>query len=78
MFAEKIKAALDLLSNNMNSGIHHLDELSDPENMNSPTVREILKSKHPSGQHLKTEYIVPLNTQDIHQVVFDSIDANWS
>ena len=50
MFAGKCKAALDLLSNNSERGILHINDFTDPSMPDSPTVREVLVSKHPSGQ----------------------------
>ena len=50
MFAGKTKAAKDLLSTTQRSGALHLDDLADPTNLESPSVRDDLKSKHPEGQ----------------------------
>ena len=50
MFAGKTKAALDLLSQAQKGGILHLNDPSDPNNPDSPTVRDMLNSKHPQGQ----------------------------
>ena len=76
MFAGKTKAALDLLSQSQKGGVLHLDDPSDPNNPDSPTVRDTLNSKHPQGQHAHAECIIPSAPQDVHPVVFDSIDAN--
>ena len=76
MFAGKTKAALDLLSRAQKEGVLHLNDPSDPNNPDSPTVRDILKSKHPQGQYAHAECIIPSISQDIHSVVFDSIDGN--
>ena len=73
MFAGKTKAALDLLSHAENGGILHPSDPSDP---NSPSVRDTLINKHPQGQRAHPECIVPSPPQEIHPVVFDSIDAN--
>ena len=70
----KTKAALDLLSQAQKGGVLHLND--DPNNPVFPTVRDILKSKHPRGQYAHAECIIPSTTQDVHPVVFDSIDAN--
>ena len=76
MFVGKTKAALDLLSQAQKGGVLHLSDPSDPNNPDSPTVRDILKSKHPQGQYAHAECIIPSAPQDVHSVVFDSIDAN--
>ena len=51
----------------------HLTQTINPD---SPMVRDILKSKHPQGQYAHAECIIPSAPQDVHSVVFDSIDAN--
>ena len=76
MFAGKTKAALDLLSQAQKGGVLHLDDPSDPNNSDSPTVRDTLNNKHPQGQHAHAECIIPSAPQDVHPVVFDSIYAN--
>ena len=76
MFAGKTKAALDLLSHAQKGGVLHLDDPSDPNNPDSPTVRDMLNSKHPQGQHAHAECIISSAPQDIHPIVFDSIDDN--
>ena len=73
MFVGKTKAALDLLSQ---GGVLHLNDPSDPNNPDSPTVGDILKSKHPQGQYAHAECIIPSAPQDVHLVIFNSIDAN--
>ena len=76
MFAGKTKAALDLLSQVQKGGVLHLDDPSDPNHPGSPTVRDVLNSKHPKGQQAHAECILPSAPQDAHPVIFDSIDAN--
>ena len=76
MFAGKTKATLHLLSQAQKGGVLHLDDPSDPNNSDSPTVRDTLNSKHPHGQHAHAECIIPSAPQDLHPVVFDLIDAN--
>jgi len=76
MFAGKTKAALDLLVQAQKGGVLHLDDPSDPSNSDSSTVRDVLLSKHPQGQHAKAECIIPHAPQDVHPVVFESIDAD--
>ena len=58
------------------SGILHLDDLADPTNPDSPSVRDALKSKHPEGQPPHPEYILSSDPPDMHPVVFESLDAN--
>ena len=76
MFVGKTKAALDLLSQGQKGSVLHLNDPSDPNNSDSPTVRDMLKSKHHQGQYAHAEYIIPSTPQDVHPVTFDSIDAN--
>ena len=59
MFVGKTKAALDLLSQAQKGGVLHLNDPSDPNNPDSPTVGDILKSKHPQGQYAHAECIIP-------------------
>ena len=76
MFAGKTKAALDLLSSAEKGGVLHLADPSDPNAPGSPSVRDVLNSKHPPGQRAYAEYILPSDPQVVHPVVFDSIDAS--
>ena len=76
MFAGKTKAALDLLSQAQKGGVVHSNDPSDPNNPDSPSVRETLNSKHPQGQPTYVECITPTTPQDVHPVIFESIDAN--
>ena len=75
MFAGKCKAALDLLSNTGEGGILHLDDHIDPSTSDSPTVREVLVSKHPRGQTAHVNCILLTPPQEVHPIVFESIDA---
>ena len=75
MFAGKTKAALDLLSATQ-SGILHLDDLADPTNPESSSVRDAVKSKHPEGQLPHPEYILSSDPLDMHPVDFESLNAN--
>ena len=50
MFAVKCKAALDLLSNSSSRGLLHLNNPVEASNPDSPSVKQILISKHPEGQ----------------------------
>lgn len=76
MFAGKTKGALDLLSHSQPGGVLHLQDPSEPGNQDSPTVRETLINKHPQGQQVNPNCIVSSPPQEIHPVIFDSIDAN--
>ena len=76
MFAGKTKAALDLLSQAQKGGVLHLNDPSDPNNPDSPSVRETLNSKHPQGQPTYVECITSTAPQDVHPVIFKSIDTN--
>ena len=75
MFKEKTHAALDLLANNGKGGVLCLDDPTNPSDTKSPSVREVLQSKHPLGQLATTDAILPGVPPEIHPVVFDSIDA---
>lgn len=75
MFAGKTKAALDLLSNGEKGGVLHLADPADPNNQCSPTVREVLNCKHPTGQPAYADCILSEDPQAAHPIVFDSIDA---
>ena len=66
--------ALDLLSNTDEGSILHLDDHTDPDTPDSPTVREVLISKHPRGQTAH-DCILPSPPQEVHPIVFESIDA---
>ena len=47
MFKGKTHAALDLLANNGKGGVLYLDNPA-----NSPSMRDVLQSKHPPGQQM--------------------------
>lgn len=76
MFKGKCKAALDLLSNEEKGGILHLNDPIDPNSPNSPSVGDVLISKHPPGQPAYSHCIIPTDPQESHHVIFDSLDAN--
>ena len=76
MFLGKCKAALDLLPREKNGGILHIDDPANPDDPNSPTVRESLTSKHPVGQPAFPSCTVPEEPLDPHPVIFESIDGN--
>ena len=76
MFEGKTKAALQLLDGRGQGGVLSLD---DEINADSTTrsVREILKSKHPSAQPLHMNCLLPnwANPPDFHPVIFDPLDG---
>ena len=76
MFAGKCKAALNLLSSDDKGGILHLEDRSDPSNTDSPAVRDVLISKHPTGQGARANCILQPLPQNAHPVIFEAIDAN--
>ena len=76
MFAGKCKAALDLLSDSGSRGLLHLHDYADPSIPESPTVREVLISKHPSCQMAYAKCILQSTPEETHPVVFESIDAH--
>ena len=76
MFAGKCKAALDLLSDSGSRGLLHLHDYADPSIPESPTVREVLISKHPSCQMAYAKCILQSTPEETHPIVFESIDAN--
>ena len=75
MFAGKCKAALNLLSRGDKGGILHLDDPSDPNTTGSPSVRDVLVSKHPTGQRANAHCILTSSPSETHPVIFESIDA---
>ncbi len=75
MFIGKCKAAIDLLSNTRKGGVHHLLNHVDPEDPSSPSVRDVLISKHPSAQPAHQDCILGEEPEIPHQTIFDAIDA---
>jgi len=71
MFKGKTHAALQLLSNRGKGDILHLDSMVD-----SKSVKDILKSKHPLGQPAHPDSIISGTPPNIHPVVFISITAS--
>ena len=76
MFAGKTKQALDLLSNGIKGGILNLDSPSNPNDQSSPTVKDILLSKHPNNQPVYPDCILSSDPDPPHPIIFDSIDGN--
>ncbi len=75
MFTGKCKAAIDLLSNTRKGGVHHILNHVDPEDPSSPSVRDVLISKHPSAQPAHQDYILGEEPEIPHPTIFDAIDA---
>ena len=73
---EKTKGVLDIISNHENNSIFHLDDLENPNDPNSKSVRDILISKHPTGQKPYRECIIEEEPQDPHQIIFEAINSN--
>ena len=78
MFMGKCKAALDLISNAEKGGILHLNDPadSDSDDPTSPTVREVLISKHPPAQPAHPSCILKEEPQNPHPIIFESLDAS--
>ncbi len=70
MFQGKTNAALQLLSNKGKGNLLQLNDV-----VGDSTVKEILKSKHPSGMSAMPESTINGTPPDFHPVIFDSIDA---
>ena len=78
MFRGKTHAALDLLANSGKGGVLHLDQPANADDPDSVSVREVLVSKHPTGQPASpesTESTLWGLPPVIHPIIFDSIDA---
>ncbi len=73
---EKTKGVLDIISNHENNSIFHLDDLENPNDPNSKSVRDILISKHPTGQKPYRECIIEDEPQDPHPIIFEAINSN--
>ena len=78
MFQGKTSAALELLAQKGRGGIMRAQDPVDASDPDSPSVLDILKSKHPRAQPA-SPISVPQVSPDfpvIHPVVFDQIDAS--
>ena len=75
MFSGKTHAALQLLSKNGRGGILHLDESVD-NNGSLQSVKDILKSKHPSSQPSTPDSKISGVPPEVHSVIFDPIDSS--
>ena len=76
MFMGKCKAALDLISNTQTGGIFHLNDPVNSDDPTSPTVREVLISKHPPAQPVYSKCILDDEPQNPHPIIFESLDGN--
>ena len=76
MFAGKCKAALDLLSNSHKGGLLHLQDHVDTDDPSSPTVRELLDTKHPPAQPCHQECLMQEDPTEPHPVIFEALDAS--
>ena len=78
MFKGKISAALNLLSQRGEGGVLHSSEHSNPDDPTSPSVLEVLRSKHPPAQPAIADALV-LDHQEppqVHPVIYDRIDSS--
>ena len=78
MFQGKTKAVLRLLSSRESGKPLHLDELIDRGDLELMKVRGILVDKHPPSKPADPDFIVDEEPSEVHQVVFDSLDASCS
>ena len=78
MFQGKTNAAMQLLSQRCKGGVLHVNDPIDHNDLDSQSVLDILKSKHPSAQPATPEAVL-LNSSEtpsqLHPVVFDQIEA---
>ena len=75
MFGGKSKAAQNLLFREQKVSILHLDDLANPDDPNSPSVRESLISRQPVGQPVYNSSIIHDEPQDPHPVIFESLGS---
>ena len=76
MFAGKTKAALDLLSDSAGGGVLHISDPSDPSRPDSPSVKDVLKTKHPMGQCIHEDCLFQEDPPPAHPAIFESLDAS--
>ena len=76
MFARKCKTALELLSNADKSGLFHLNDPVNPDDPSSPSLKDMLISKHPPAQPVHQDCVLPEDPQEPYSIFFDSIDSN--
>ena len=58
MFRGKTHAALDLLTSKGRGGVLHIDHVVKYDGSDDLTVKDILKSKHPEGQPVTTDFVI--------------------
>ena len=78
MFQGKTSAALQLLTQNGNSGVLPVNDPVHQSDSESQTVLDILKSKHPQAQPASPDTILWNSSEapQIHPVIFDQINAS--
>ena len=78
MFRGKTSAALDLLSNKGAGGVLHVTDPVTKDDPMSPSVLDVLKSKHPAAQPASLDALLSdvHDPPSVHPVIFDSIDAS--
>ena len=57
-------------------GILHLSDPADQDNPTSPTIREVLISKHPPAQPAQPNCILKGKPENQHPIIFESLDAS--
>ena len=78
MFQGKTSAALQLLTQNGNGGVLHVNDPVHQSDSESQTVLDILKSKHPQAQPASPDTILWNSSKapQIHPVICDQINAS--
>ena len=66
---------MDLLTNRGHGGVLQLDQLENLNDPNSRSVREILMSKHPTGQPALPESILKGSPEEPHPIMYENIDG---
>ena len=77
MFKGKTSAALDLICSKGNSTILHANDPAIKDDPSSPSVLDVLKSKHPTTRPASEDALLSPHQEPptIHPVIFDRIDA---
>ena len=73
MFQDKIKQAIRLICDNDKGNILHINDHLDPLDPISPTVKELIKDKHPSPMQVDPSYITTTNPPPFHPVLLRSL-----
>ena len=76
MFQGKTHAALQLLTDKGKGGVLHLHDIINNEGPNPTTVKDVLKSKHPSSRAPTPDSMYQGKPPDVHPVTFEPIDAS--